>query len=31
MPVKGLWAAGEVSGGVHGNNRLGATPSRTIA
>lgn len=23
LPVKGLWAAGEVAGGVHGNNRLG--------
>lgn len=23
LPVKGLWAAGEVAGGVHGTNRLG--------
>merc|ERR1719313_1869289 len=22
-PIKGLWCAGEVAGGVHGNNRLG--------
>jgi succinate dehydrogenase/fumarate reductase flavoprotein subunit len=22
-PIEGLWAAGEVSGGVHGGNRLG--------
>jgi succinate dehydrogenase/fumarate reductase flavoprotein subunit len=23
--IKGLWAAGEVSGGVHGGNRLGGS------
>ena len=22
-PIKGLYAAGEIAGGVHGNNRLG--------
>lgn len=24
-PVQGLWAAGEVTGGIHGNNRLGGS------
>lgn len=24
-PIKGLWAAGEVTGGVHGENRLGGS------
>ncbi|RDL32012.1 Flavocytochrome c [Venustampulla echinocandica] len=24
-PIKGLWAAGEVSGGIHGENRLGGS------
>ena len=23
QPIKGLYAAGEIAGGVHGNNRLG--------
>ena len=27
--VEGLYAAGEVAGGMHGSNRLGGTPSRT--
>merc|ERR1719258_171664 len=25
QPIKGLYAAGEIAGGVHGNNRLGGT------
>ncbi|KAI9737680.1 MAG: hypothetical protein M1818_005684 [Claussenomyces sp. TS43310] len=24
-PIKGLWAAGEISGGIHGDNRLGGS------
>ena len=24
-PIKGLWAAGEVTGGIHGENRLGGS------
>ena len=23
MPIEGLWAAGEVTGGIHAGNRLG--------
>ena len=23
QPIEGLWAAGEVTGGIHGDNRLG--------
>ncbi|BDD60748.1 hypothetical protein MAP00_005847 [Monascus purpureus] len=25
VPIKGLWAAGEITGGLHGNNRLGGS------
>lgn len=25
IPIKGLWAAGEVTGGIHGDNRLGGS------
>lgn len=25
QPVKGLWAAGEITGGIHGDNRLGGS------
>ncbi|GAP91903.2 putative aromatic-L-amino-acid decarboxylase [Rosellinia necatrix] len=25
VPIKGLWAAGEITGGVHGDNRLGGS------
>lgn len=25
VPVKGLWAAGEITGGIHGDNRLGGS------
>lgn len=25
LPVKGLWAAGEITGGIHGDNRLGGS------
>jgi len=28
-PIPGLYAAGEVAGGVHGRNRLGGTPAHT--
>ncbi|KAK9422264.1 putative Flavocytochrome c [Seiridium unicorne] len=24
-PIKGIWAAGEITGGIHGNNRLGGS------
>merc|ERR1712024_68015 len=29
--IKGLYAAGEVAGGIHGNNRLGGTPCWTAS
>lgn len=29
QPIPGLYAAGEVTGGIHGSNRLAATPLRT--
>ncbi|RYP08508.1 hypothetical protein DL765_008767 [Monosporascus sp. GIB2] len=25
LPIKGLWAAGEITGGIHGDNRLGGS------
>lgn len=28
-PIPGLYAAGEVTGGIHGSNRLAATPRLT--
>ena len=29
--IPGLYAAGEIAGGVHGNNRLGGNPSERLA
>jgi len=29
-PIKGLYAAGEITGGIHGANRIGATYSKSV-
>ena len=30
-PIKGLYAAGELTGGLHGQNRIGAMPSPILS